>query len=86
MTALSPLWGWFTDVLLWLSRAARRGMWRSGVDIEMPGQYKKRYAVALGGSVSKDDVSESGGPGEDEEGGEKRRLLSRLRAILLSRK
>ncbi|KAN0080311.1 hypothetical protein V8E55_009877 [Tylopilus felleus] len=68
------------------AKAARRGMWRSGVDIEMPGQYKKRYAVALGGSVSKDDVSESGGPGEDEEGGEKRRLLSRLRAILLSRK
>lgn len=37
-----------------LSRAARRGMWKGGVGIEMPGEYKKRYSAALGG---KEDVS-----------------------------
>ncbi|KAF8550886.1 staphylococcal nuclease, partial [Imleria badia] len=59
------------------ARAARRGMWKNGVGIEMPGEYKKRYAVALGGSASKDEVSESGSETEEERDN-KKRLLSRL--------
>ncbi|KAH0834176.1 SNase-domain-containing protein [Lanmaoa asiatica] len=48
------------------ARAARRGMWKNGVGIELPGEYKKRYSVALGASASKEDVSE-GGRGSNEE-------------------
>jgi hypothetical protein len=58
------------------ARAARRGMWKNGVGIELPGEYKKRYAVALG--ASKD---ESGNGGDDEGDGQSR-LLSRLRRML----
>lgn len=63
-----------------MSRVARRGMWKNGVGIEMPGEYKKRYAAALGGSA-KDEVSE-GGSGAEEEGDDQKRFLSRLTALL----
>ena len=55
-------------------------MWKNGVGIELPGEYKKRYAAALGASTNKDE-SESG-TGGDSEGDGKSRLLSRLRAML----
>ncbi|KAF8439812.1 hypothetical protein L210DRAFT_3630726 [Boletus edulis BED1] len=51
------------------ARTARRGMWKNGVNIEMPGEYKKRYAAALG---EKEDMS----------GSDKKRLLSRLTSML----
>lgn len=56
-------------------------MWRNGVGIEMPGEYKKRYSAALGTPANKEDVPESGSGGGDE-GDQKSRLLSRLSAIL----
>ncbi|KAF8127564.1 hypothetical protein EV363DRAFT_1452177 [Boletus edulis] len=51
------------------AETARRGMWKNGVNIEMPGEYKKRYAAALG---EKEDTS----------GSDKKRLLSRLTSML----
>lgn len=51
-------------------RGARRGMWRNGVDIETPGEYKKRYATALGTTVSKEG-----------DGDERCRWLSKLSTI-----
>jgi hypothetical protein len=53
-------------------------MWKDGVGIELPGEYKKRYAVALGVSTGKD---ESGNGGDDEGDGKSRPPL-RLRTVL----
>ena len=50
-------------------------MWKDGVHIELPGEYKKRYAAALGASTSKDN-------GGDDEGDGRSSLLSRLRVML----
>ena len=52
-------------------------MWRDGVHIEMPGEYKKRYAVALGTPASKEVDG-----GSDGEGDQRHRWLSRLTAML----
>lgn len=51
-------------------------MWHNGVGIEMPGEYKKRYSVALGTPASKEEVSEGG---RDDA---RSRWLSRLSAML----
>lgn len=56
-------------------------MWKDGVGIEMPSEYKKRYSAALGTPASKEDVSNSGNGGDDK-GDQKSRLLSRLSAML----
>jgi hypothetical protein len=53
-------------------------MWKNGVGIELPGEYKKRYAVTLGVSISKDE----GGNGGADKGDGKSRLLLRLRTML----
>ncbi|KAG9310867.1 SNase-domain-containing protein [Chiua virens] len=62
------------------ARAARRGMWRNGANIEMPGEYKRRYTVALGTPANNEE--ELGGGKDDDKEGHKNRLLSRLSALL----
>ena len=39
-------------------RAARRGMWQHGTDIELPADYKKRHRVAEVEAKVEDDVEE----------------------------
>lgn len=58
-------------------RTARRGMWKNGVNIETPSEYKKRYAVALGGKEMSESSTE-----KDNKGDDKQRFLSRLRTML----
>jgi hypothetical protein len=54
---------------------------KNGVGIELPGEYKKRYVVALGAPTSKDES----GNGGDDEGDGKSRLLSRLTPLVVAR-
>ena len=56
-----PSWVLLLVCLLYLFgfRAARRGMWKNGTDIELPSDYKKRYRVV-----------DAGAKVEEEEGGE----------------
>jgi len=61
------------------ARAARRGMWKNGISIETPREYKKRYSVALGAPAN---VKEDASAESDGEGHQKSRLLSRLSALL----
>jgi hypothetical protein len=44
-------------------RAARKGMWRNGTDIELPADYKKRHRLVEVEAKVGDDVEEE--PGED---------------------
>jgi hypothetical protein len=41
-------------------RAARKGMWRNGTDIELPADYKKRHRVVEVEAKVEDDVEEAG--------------------------
>ena len=62
-------------------RAARRGMWQHGTDIELPADYKKRHRVAEVEAKVEDEVVEEPDREPEESVGFLRRIFGRRKRM-----